>query len=545
MTSALKQLLEAANAHPFLFVGSGFTHRYLKTDDWKGLIEHFAKQAKPDTEFAFQFYRNEVELGSSGEVDLPAITEHIAKDYNRRFLSDLEFKDLRATYADQIYAGVSTLKIGVSDLFSAQEENFENADHPEEISALGHARKNIAGIITTNFDRYLEHLFPEHVPYIGQDQLLFNQSYGVGEIYKIHGCVSDPSSLVLTQADYASYKNRNAYLSAKLMTIFLEHPIIFIGYSLKDSNIRLIFEDIANCLNESQLSKLSERLIFIQRAKDGRPAGISTVRENFEHKSIEFKQVVLPEFSTLFKSIAGLRSSYPPKILRKLKKDIYDMVLSTDPKERISVIDIDENTDLDTVEYVMGVGVSKKLSGTGYGGLDVRDLIQDVIYDDQGFDAELIVEIVLPKLGKQTTFNLPTFKYLSQVEDLILDTRLSQYLDEVSAEGVEYWLNTTIHKQLDGTNVVNSIEELKAKYDITDPKCAHSALVELAYISTDPVDLDAFRNLLIEVDEQYSPMQGKPIPCITTDFRRAVRIYDWLKYGHKKTPKVPKGTEAD
>jgi len=40
-------------------------------------------------------------------------------------------------------------------------------------------------------------------------------------------------------------------------------------------------------------------------------------------------------------------------------------------------------------------------------------------------------------------------------------------------------------------------------------------------------------------------MQGKPIPCITTDFRRAVRIYDWLKYGRKKTPKVPKGTEAD
>jgi hypothetical protein len=25
---------------------------------------------------------------------------------------------------------------------------------------------------------------------------------------------------------------------------------------------------------------------------------------------------------------------------------------------------------------------------------------------------------------------------------------------------------------------------------------------------------------------------------------RAVRIYDWLKYGHKKTPKVPKGEEA-
>ena len=77
----------------------------------------------------------------------------------------------------------------MADRFRVEEANFDNADHPEEISALGHARKNIAGVITTNFDRYLEHLFPEHVPYIGQDELLFNQSYGVGEIYKIHGCV--------------------------------------------------------------------------------------------------------------------------------------------------------------------------------------------------------------------------------------------------------------------------------------------------------------------------------------------------------------------
>lgn len=533
MTSTLKKLLEATNAHPFLFVGSGFTHRYLKTDDWKGLIEHFAKLAKPDTEFAFQFYRNEVEPLSSGEDDLPAITELIAKDYNRRFLSEPEFDPLRTQYAEQIHAGVSTLKIGVADRFLTEEANFDNAAHPDEMSALGHARKNIAGIITTNFDRYLEHLFPDHVPYIGQDQLLFNQSYGVGEIYKIHGCVSAPSSLVLTQGDYTSYKSRNAYLSAKLMTIFLEHPIIFIGYSLTDKNIRLIFEDIANCLNESQLATLSERLIFIQRAKEGRPEGISTVRENFENKSIEFKQVVLPEFSTLFKTIAGLKSSYPPKLLRKLKKDIYDMVLSTEPKERISVIDIDENTDLETVEYVMGVGVSKHMSGMGYGGLAVSHLIQDVIYDDQGFDPELIVEIVLPKLGKQTTFNLPTFKYISQTEDLILDERLSKYLDEVREKEVEYWLNRTIHKQLDNTTVASSIEELRAKHDITDIRCAHLALVELAYISTGPIDLDAFKNLLIEVDERYSPMQGKPIP-ITTDFRRAVRIYDWLKYGHKK-----------
>jgi hypothetical protein len=45
MTSEIKKLLEKINAHPFLFVGSGFTHRYLGTEDGKGLVSHFAKQA--------------------------------------------------------------------------------------------------------------------------------------------------------------------------------------------------------------------------------------------------------------------------------------------------------------------------------------------------------------------------------------------------------------------------------------------------------------------------------------------------------------------
>jgi len=540
MTSELKNLLEATNAHPFLFVGSGFSHRYLGTADWKGLVSQFASQSKPETAFAFEWYKNEVTAaGIAPDMLLPAITQRVEKDYARRMLSDDAFHALRTKYEKDIRDGVSPLKLGVADFFDSQQVGFGTPKHPEEVSALGHARKNVAGIITTNFDRYLERLFPDHEPYIGQDQLLFNQSYGVGEIYKIHGCVSDPVSLVLTESDYEAYTSRNAYLSAKLMTIFLEHPIIFIGYSIMDANIRMIFKDIANCLNSSQLATLSDRLIFVQRSKAGRPEGISAVRDSFGTKFLEFKQVVLPDFTPLYKAIATLRSSYPPKVLRKLKKDVYELVQSTSPKERIRVIDIDDATDMDTVEFVMGVGISTQLAGQGYGGLEVVDLIEDLIYDKTDFEPKAVVEIVLPKLGRQTSYNHPVFKYTSATNDAAVDSGLAKYLSQVNSKGLDCWITKSMRKARAGKPAPQSVEELIGNYESASAKEIQQMLNDIAFVPADLVNLAVLRTMLVNVYERFDPIRNKSEQTLTTNFRRLVRIYDWLSYGHKKTPEVP------
>jgi hypothetical protein len=546
MTSKIKKLLEATNSHPFLFVGSGFTHRYLGTDDWKGLINRFACEAKPEVEFAYEWYRNEVApSGKATEQDLPSITEYVEKDYARRFLSDDSFRALRERHEARIRDGVSPLKIGVADLLLSLNSKFATPSHVEEISAIGHARKNVAGIITTNFDCFLEHIFPEHIPYIGQNQLLFSQIYGVGEIYKIHGCVTEPSSLVLTQKDYDAYRSRNAYLSAKLMTIFLEHPIIFLGYSLSDANIRMIFSDIAKCLNDDQLSKLSERLIFVQRAKEGRPEGIRTNRDTFDSGIIESTSVVLSDFSQLFKAIAGLKSTYSPKILRKLKKDVYELALSTSPKERIRVVGIDEATEMENVEFVIGIGVSKQLSGQGYAGLEVFDLISDTIHGvEDALDAQQVVEHVLPKLGRQTSYNLPVFKYTSQMEDGNLPVSVAKYVNDVKAKGIDYWITSSMRKSRNGKPKLESLSNLMEGCDCGTVKGLQQVLQEMAFIPEEKIDLEEFRKLLIQVWETHDPIRNKTEQTLTTNFRKAVRIYDWLKYGHKKTPKAPKGEEA-
>lgn len=62
-------------------------------------------------------------------------------------------------------------------------------------------------------------------------------------IVKAHGCVSDPSKIVLARSQY--FKERQHYSSfyTILDALFLTSTLLFIGYSLSDPDIQLVLEN--------------------------------------------------------------------------------------------------------------------------------------------------------------------------------------------------------------------------------------------------------------------------------------------------------------
>lgn len=94
--------------------------------------------------------------------------------------------------------------------------------------------------------------------------MIFSSTYSVGEIYKIHGSFEKPQSMILTEQDYEGFDKKNPYLAAKLITIFIEHPIVFLGYSISDTNIQEILQSIVNCLDNDNIEKLQNNLIFVE-----------------------------------------------------------------------------------------------------------------------------------------------------------------------------------------------------------------------------------------------------------------------------------------
>ena len=48
-------------------------------------------------------------------------------------------------------------------------------------------------VITTNYDQFLEKVFPDYEVVVGQ-KILRSNNASIGEIFKIHGCSSLPKS---------------------------------------------------------------------------------------------------------------------------------------------------------------------------------------------------------------------------------------------------------------------------------------------------------------------------------------------------------------
>ena len=179
---------------------------------------------------------------------MPEVAERIAGEFNVRWFDDPGWRDIDKEYLTAVQDRTAPFKAEIATYI--KRKSISVPEYENEIAALSKlSQKSLAGIITTNYDCFLEKIMKGYKTYIGQEELVFSAVYGLAEIYKIHGCISRPASLVITSADYEDFNSKNQYLASKLMTIFLEYPIIFIGYSINDPNIKSILRSVVGCLS--------------------------------------------------------------------------------------------------------------------------------------------------------------------------------------------------------------------------------------------------------------------------------------------------------
>lgn len=522
VSMTIENIINNFNTTPFLFIGSGISRRYLNLPDWKGLLKHFAEMISDD-EFAYDSYENKARTLECKCGLMPKAAELIQQDFDIKWFEDVSIRNIGEDEFKLIHNGLSPFKAELAVYIKSQTNI--NKKYQAEIDKLSEiSKKNIAGVITTNYDSFLEEHFVGFTKYVGQSQLIFSAIQGVAEIYKIHGSVEAPDSIVINEDDYVLFEKNSAYLAAKLMTIFMEYPIIFMGYSISDSNVQSIIKAIVSCLNTEQVKLLEDRFVFVEYVQGMSGVEVTPYTIMIEDKPLTMKKVALNDFMLLYNAMEDKRAKLPAVILRKFKQELYEYTITNTPTANLRVASIDDKRVMDE-DLVLAIGRASEFGLKGLKGLDANEWYRNIILEDLEFSSDELLEYAFPKLISQNSGKLPLNKYLAEAK---------KEFPECKAIAEKQDFDAIISKTIKGNRkYLGGYQSVKQIW-IQEKGSLGKALRLIAHLEENQINIKELEDVLKELFEKDVNVLQNVKSSERSDIRRLIRIYDYLKWGKVK-----------
>lgn len=210
----------AKQVRPVLFVGAGMSFNAEPIAGWQQRVPREHRSSVPRClswkELTTRF-RSEMHSADQREQDYLRLAEYFEKTHGRHRLHML--------LQDSV---------------------------PDHLLVPGDAHRTIVetnweAILTTNYDTLIEKSYQSswrrgepNIIYRDLDLARPRRPGAACDIIHLHGIISDPGSIILTAEDYRLYKDRHPGLLVKMQQLFVQHPVMIVGFSLDDPNFYII-----------------------------------------------------------------------------------------------------------------------------------------------------------------------------------------------------------------------------------------------------------------------------------------------------------------
>lgn len=518
--SILDNLIEK-NEFPIIFIGAGISKRYLKNyPSWEQLLEELWSEVNDTNIYS---YLNKINENLK--------TEGIDNEFKRKFIANtLVARDIEKLVNNKFFDGKITIE-GLS-----QENVYKSSISPfkkylsnkftdyiikdkveKEVNEFSNLLLKAQIIITTNYDTFIEDTYNkksnyEIKKYIGQ-QGFFRQTLGYAELYKIHGCVTEPTSVIINDNDYKNFNNNSILISAKIISLLLNSPIIFLGYSLTDVNVRNIIKDFTGSLSEHEKVELEKRLILVQWME-----GINDILEEViidTDLGCRLTLIKTDNYYEVFRKISQINQGVAPSEVRRYQSVIRELIVERGKKGSLKAMLVSPG-DLDEIEKTIGnknIVVAIGDSKTIFNMPNTVDYIYDYI---EGVNEQNINSILRFIASQQTKSILPVLKYITD-ENIdkcnLHDSEKKKLRKRIKKQAILRVQN----EALPCKEVFKTIEDiLKEKY----PKYREQSLI--AY-NIDIIGTEKVRNYLLN---ELNDLKTKGEITASTQLKRLALIYD-------------------
>lgn len=387
--------------YPIVFIGSGISKRFLDNfPNWNELLESYWNQTNQSTGYYSYLtsLKKDYSKSFSGEELTHKINTSVADFIEDKFNTMFNNNELQIEGLTPEIAyknDISPLKYSICQRFSVC--NIRNDIDKEELSFFIEFLKKAKIIITTNYDPFIETLLKskhiEFQKYIG-NKGFFDDTIGWAELYKIHGDVTDPNSIVINQLDYENYDKNSVLISAKILSNLINTPIIFLGYSLTDRNIQKLLTDFSSQFPKEDDRKSAERIIVVQYEKNKMDID---PRYSKNDKNIPYIEIRTDNYKKIFQDISEINEGLTPSEILRYKRIIRDLIVNEGHKGNLDKILVSpsdiENLEKSIIEgknLVVAIG-DKALV---YAHVNNEQYIEDYILENNQIGLESSIKVL-------------------------------------------------------------------------------------------------------------------------------------------------------
>lgn len=427
----IKEFVSRFKNHPVLFVGTGLSLRYLKNSyTWDGLLSKISEELVGNKEF----YLNTKYRCKENEIYR---YDKIASIIEKKFDEVLErerngkFKEINDEFFERMEKDnqVSRFKLYLSKLLDSCEIRDEVKG---EISEFLKIRKNIGSIITTNYDTIIESIF-EFKPLIGNDILMSNP---YGAVYKIHGCITKPSDIIISENDYNLFDKKYDLIRAQLLSLFIHNPIIFMGYNIGDVNVKKILKTIFNYVPANSLlsKQIREHFLLVEYEKDSKNEEISRHDIDMEGYTVSINKIRTDNYGAIYNALSEIHLPISAMDIRKVQ-DIVGEIYKGEGGTKVTITE-----DLDSIrngDRILAIGSSKTISYSYQSAAEMMSNYFRIM--DESNDAILAL-VDSYKIQSQQFFPIYGFSSINDkiksIDKLkkIQDSRIKCVLEKIPAE---------------------------------------------------------------------------------------------------------------
>lgn len=359
MSKVLENIISSKRL-PTLFIGSGLSKRYLEDfPSWEQLLEKLMGDIKI-SKTAYAAKMQEIK-SQNLNISRGKLNQKMATYLHSKLLSKIESDDidLSGLFTDDeinkcTNDGVDYFKMLIAKRFMQYSLKQDKKNEIELFKKIG---KKVSMVFTTNYDMFLEkEIFSDFKTYISQNKYYFRTNNGYGELFKIHGCINEPSGIIIDEKDYEKFDNSLKLISSKLINALLDYPVIFLGYSFEDENIKKIMTDFVNSFDDKILQEIKKFMVLVifEEGQNELIEGEKQFSDEGTGKSITLTTISTDNFEKIYEYINRLQPCATAYELRKYKTMLEELVSKNAKGEKTIYVQEIENANLNAEAMYIG-----------------------------------------------------------------------------------------------------------------------------------------------------------------------------------------------